>query len=78
MTLREQLSSELSGLSDEELRRVMSFASFLRSKRAGPTGVALDDATLKAQYTEAGEDDRTMAQEGMGDYSAGLRKEDKG
>ncbi len=77
MIIREQLFQELGQLSEEDLKRVADYVSFLKSKARTGRVVRLDEANLKALYAEAGEEDRMIAQEGMAEYSAGLKKEDK-
>jgi len=76
MTIRERVESELAILSDDELGFLESVISFLQSKR-NSIMKNLDEAKLKLLYAETTEEDRRMAQEGMGDYSSDLKKEDK-
>ena len=76
MTIRERLATELSSLSDEDLGRVEGFVSFLQAKRGAGLIGPFDEARLKVLYTDAEGEDRSIAQEGMTDYAAGLRKED--
>lgn len=75
MTTRERLVTELSALSDDDLGRVEAFISLLHSRRDAGATQALDEAKLSVLYAEVAAEDRSMAHEGMIDYSAGLKKD---
>ena len=76
MSIKAHVIQELTGLSDSDLEQVAEFLAFLKfwaQLRATP---ALDEAQVAALYAKFAEEDRALAEEGMTDYAAGLRKED--
>lgn len=77
MIAREQLVQELGQLSEEDVKRVADYVSFLKSKTRMKEVVRFDEEGLKVLYAEAGEEDRLLAEEGMPEYDTGLKKEDK-
>jgi len=74
MTAQEHLKAELSDLSAEDIDRVARFVSLLKQHPRNLGGVTGE--ALRVAYAESSEEDRVIAQEGMSDYSAGLKKED--
>ena len=76
MTARQQLAADLLQLSDRDIDRVGRFIRFLKSKPLSASNASLDAATMQALYADAGDEDRRLAQEGMTDYTKGLRRED--
>jgi hypothetical protein len=76
MSIKDQVIQELNGLSETELEQVAEFLAFLKiwaRIRATPTP---DERQLAALYADLAEEDRRLAEAGMADYAAGLRKED--
>ncbi|PPT05785.1 Programmed cell death antitoxin YdcD [Geitlerinema sp. FC II] len=71
----ETLKPEIDRLTNEQLQEVADFIAFLkfRDKRRR---VVLDPAQLTSLATEFAEEDRTLAEAGMGDYAAMLDRED--
>jgi hypothetical protein len=76
MSMREHVIQELKSLSDADLAQVIEFLAFLRFRARRHATPALDETQLAALYAEFAEEDRALAEEGMSDYAAGLRKED--
>ncbi len=72
----EALKQDLDQLTNEQLQQVADFIEFLkfRDKRRR---VVLDPAQLVSLATEFAEEDRTLAEIGMGDYAAMLAQEDQ-
>lgn len=71
MTSRNQINEELESLSSQDFERVERFVKLLKSKSN------LDESLLKSLYTEVGEEDRMLAEEGLAEYSKGLKYEDE-
>jgi DNA-binding GntR family transcriptional regulator len=76
MSMREHVIQELKGLSDADLAQVAEFLAFLRFRARRHATPSLDETQLAALYAEFAEEDHALAEEGMSDYAAGLRKED--
>lgn len=76
MTAKEQLLREIEELDDSQVREVEEFLAFLRFRSRYDTPVVFDRAQAAEQYREAVAEDRKMAEEGLADYSAGLKRED--
>jgi len=76
MTAKEQLLREIEELDDSQVREVEEFLAFLRFRSRYDTPVVFDRAQAAEQYREAAAEDRKMADEGLADYSAGLKRED--
>lgn len=72
----ETLKQDLDQLTSEQLQQVADFIAFLKfqDKRRR---VALDPARLVSLTTEFADEDRTLAEAGMGDYAALLAQEDQ-
>lgn len=77
MTLREQIGQELAELTELELRHVASYVAFLKSHGESAAKTVLDEAALRALYGEFADEDRSLAEAGMNDYSDGLAHEDR-
>ena len=54
MIAPEQLAQELGQLSEDDVRRVADYVSFLKSKARRTGVVQFDEASLKVLYAEAG------------------------
>jgi hypothetical protein len=78
MTAREQLLREIEELDDTQVREVEEFLAFLRFRSRYDTPVVFDRAQAAEQYRESATEDRALAEEGLADYSAGLKREDAG
>ncbi len=77
MNAREQVLSTLEVLDESEIEQVAHFVSFLKfRRRVQPFATNLDDRQLAPLYAEAAEEDRALAEAGLADCQAALRKED--
>jgi hypothetical protein len=76
MTAREQLLREIEDLDDSQVKEVEEFLAFLRFRSRYDAPVVFDRAQAAEQYRESAADDRQMAEEGLADYTAGLKRED--
>lgn len=76
MSLKEYVIQTLEGLSDAELAQVAEYLAFLRFRTRVPVPLPLDTAPIAALYAEFDAEDRSLAEEGMSDYAAGLHVED--
>ena len=76
MSIKAHVIQELTGLSDSDLEQVAEFLAFLKFRARLHVTPALDEAQVAALYAKFAEEDRALAEEGMTDYAAGLRKED--
>jgi hypothetical protein len=77
MTLREQLGYELDAMTESDLQQVASYVSFLKGQSGKAAQSLTDEENLRALYAEFAEEDRALADAGMGDYSDGLMREDQ-
>jgi hypothetical protein len=76
MSMREHVIQELQSLSDTDLAQVAEFLAFLKFRARRHAAPIIHETQLTALYAEFAADDRALAEEGMSDYAAGLRKED--
>ncbi len=74
MSIKHHVIQELDRLSDAELGRVAEFLAFLKFRARLHATPKLDETQLAALYAEFAEEDRVLAEEGMSDYAAGLRR----
>jgi hypothetical protein len=76
MHVREEIEKQLQVMSDDQLRQVAEYLSFVRYRSRIRSAPQLDEARVAALYAEFGEEDRQLAEEGLGDYVEGLTRED--
>ena len=76
MSPKEVVTQALHGLSEAELQQVAEYVEFLRFRGRVRSVPLLDDTRIAALYSEAADEDRAMAEEGMTEYHAGLLAED--
>ncbi len=76
MIPREQLVEDLRHLSEEDIQRVMKYISILKSKLYSGKTKSLNEESLRIMYAEAYNEDSMLADSGLADYSAGLKRED--
>ena len=77
MDIKERVSQELETLSEAELQQVAEYLAFLRFRARKQLSLSLDLERIAVLYAEFGEEDHELAEEGMGDYTEGLRAEDE-
>jgi hypothetical protein len=71
----ETLKQDLDQLTQDQLQQVADFIAFLKF-REQQHPIALDASQIAVLATEFAEDDRTLAEAGIGDYAAMLHQED--
>jgi hypothetical protein len=76
MTVKDYVTQVLDSLNEAELQQVAEYLAFLKFRTRTRTMPRLDPAKMAALYAEFAEEDRTLANEGMADYDAGLASED--
>lgn len=72
----EALKQDLDQLTNDQLQQVADFIAFLKFRNKGRR-VVLDPAQLAPLATDFVEEDRALAEVGMGDYAAMLAQEDQ-
>ena len=76
MTVREYVSQTIRDLSDAELAEVAEYVAFLRFRARAHVAPSFDPGEVARLYAEFGAEDRSMAEEGMGEYAKSLAVED--
>jgi hypothetical protein len=76
MTLREQIGHELDALTELELKHVANYVAILKGKGNRDIESLGDEERMRALYAEFSDEDRSLAEAGMSDYSDGLARED--
>ncbi|MBI1745227.1 MAG: hypothetical protein HYR55_01405 [Acidobacteria bacterium] len=76
MSIKEQVTQELNGLSEAELKQVAEYMAFLKFRARIHSTPTLDETQLADRYVEFADEDRRLAEEGMSDYAKGLIEED--
>ncbi|WP_310489313.1 hypothetical protein [Chamaesiphon sp. VAR_69_metabat_338] len=72
----EALKHDLDGLTPNQLQQVADFVAFLKFRSQRHHRVIPDPNQLAALFAEFAEEDRDLAEAGMGDYAAMLHQED--
>ncbi len=77
MSLKEKVVEELKSFTEEELKELAAYMTFLKFRsRAKFILLAMNEEEIAQLYAEVGNEDRAMAEEGISDYHAGLKRED--
>jgi len=74
ISTKEQLSTNLNGLSEIQLRQVAEYLEFLKFRERRE--IDLDESELAALYAEFGDEDRELAEVGLAEYASNLESED--
>ena len=69
----ETLKQDLDRLTHNQLQQVADFIAFLEFRNQCQHRVVLDPTQLSRLFTEFADEDRALAEEGMGDYAMMLR-----
>lgn len=77
MLTKEYIARELDSLNKAELRQVADFVAFLKFRTAHAVDIPALDAETAKLYAEFAEEDRLLAEQGMGDYHIMLQREDE-
>jgi hypothetical protein len=76
MLVRERVAQAIESLSEGELLRVAEFLDYLRYRERVNTISTIDSTRMAELYAEFGDEDRSIAEEGMDSYIDGLKTED--
>lgn len=74
ISLKERVTRKIEQLPEDQLRMVEEYLAFLLFRARARPKIHVNRQQLAALYAEAAEEDRTLAEEGMADYSDGLRQ----
>lgn len=77
MSLRENVTEQVQQLEEPLLPQLAQYLAFLRYQSQKKPRKEIDDATFAALCAEFADEDRAMAEEGIGEYAAMLDAEDK-
>lgn len=77
VSLREQVTQDISVLSEVAVQRVAEFITFIKFQERFNPLAQLDETELARLYAEAADEDHELAEAGMADYAAGLAAEDR-
>ena len=77
LSIKEQVTQSLAGLSESELQQVAEFVAFLRFRARTAQSSAADSEQLRLLYAQDAEEDRQLAEEGIAEYHDLLRAEDR-
>ena len=72
MSLKEFVAHEVETLQESELKAVAEYVSFLKFRAR----TSSDEARLTSLYAEFEQEDRELAEAGLGDYASALSHED--
>jgi len=76
MLVRERVTQAIENLNEDELQRVAEFLDYLRYRERVNTISTIDSTRMAELYAEFGDEDRSIAEEGMDSYIDGLKTED--
>jgi len=76
MSIKKQVAQELDNLSETELKHVAEYLAFLKFQARLKPILKLNETQLAGLYAKFVDDDRELAEEGISDYTEGLKKED--
>lgn len=76
MSLKEKVVEELKTFSEEELREIADYITFLKFRSRVKFIPPMNEEDIAQLYAEVGNEDRALAEEGLPDYHAGLKRED--
>jgi len=72
----EALKQDLDGLTYTQLQQVADFVAFLKFRSQRHREAILDPTQLATFFAEFAEEDRDLAEAGIGDYAVMLQQED--
>ena len=76
MTLQQSIVRDLAALDEADLNQVAQYLSFLKFRGRADRQPPAAPQDWEALYRESAEEDRALAEAGLGDYSASLARED--
>ena len=74
ISTKERVVTSLTELSEAQLQTVAEFLEFLKFRERHKTERQFDEAQLAALYGEFADEDRELAEIGLGEYSKGLER----
>jgi hypothetical protein len=77
LSVKEQVTQALDGLSESELQQVAEFVEFLKFRARIARAPATNPVELARLYAEGAEEDRQLAEDGIADYRDLLQAEDR-
>lgn len=78
MITKEEIVQTVDQLSPSELEQLAQYRAFIKYQSRITTMPSFDENQLAALYAECAEQDRELAEEGIGDYALALAQEDAG
>ena len=76
ISTREKVVTNLSDLTEIQLRQVAEYLEFLKFRERQRNDSQFDDTELEALYGEFADEDRKLAEVGLAEYAANLERED--
>ena len=76
MTVKERITKELTSLNENQLKELDGYVDYIKTRSELSSSFEIHDEQLAKLYGECSEEDRTMAEQDMKEYSASLSKED--
>ncbi len=76
ISTREKVVTNLSDLTETQLRQVAEYLEFLKFRERRKNDSQFDDAKLEALYAEFADEDRELAEVGLAEYATSLERED--
>lgn len=77
VSVKEHISRTIEELTDKELQLVAEYLAFLKFRARTQATPQIEETQLAELYAESAEEDHLLAEEGMEEYTAGLREEDR-
>ena len=76
ISTKEKVVTGLAELNDTQLQTVAEFLEFLKFRERRRLEPQFDDVVLEALYAEFADEDRELAEVGLVEYAANLKRED--
>lgn len=76
MGVKEKITRKLDRMSESELQQIADFVDFLEFRCRFRRPHDFDETTLADMYAEAAQEDRELAEAGIGEYALSLEIED--
>lgn len=76
MTLKEQVAQKIDQLSEDDLKAVAEYLSFISFRSRSRKRNHFDAEQIAALYSEFGDEDQVLAEAGIKEYDQQLKRED--
>ncbi len=76
ISTKEKVVTGLAELNDAQLQTVAEFLEFLKFREHRKSETQFDDVELEALYAEFADEDSELAEAGLAEYAANLKRED--